>query len=216
MKWGNCIPFIPSLLLCPCRVVSRFRCAIGQWHKYVEYKETFTLSRLFNTSLLNDQLLQLPTADRGLCTSRCDIRCDSLQKFFCPPSQATMLASFTHIFLCCLVDILFYCASTSAIPRGASKFLRGFSQFPFSLPIRVTLPLNTTSHCCTFVPHSQELGTGGDTICQAGCAMSSVAMLLTTRGRGYNPGTLNSWLKGNGGYAQGDLMYVGLIRIEVF
>jgi hypothetical protein len=36
--------------------------------------------------------------------------------------------------------------------------------------------------------------------------MSSVAMALNTHGIGENPGTLNSWLTGHGGYADGDLI----------
>jgi len=48
-----------------------------------------------------------------------------------------------------------------------------------------------------------RLGTCSQTVCQAGCAMSSVAMLLNTKGVGQNPGTFNTWLTGNGGYAGG-------------
>ena len=35
--------------------------------------------------------------------------------------------------------------------------------------------------------------------------MSSVAMALTGVGKSYNPGSLNTWLKGHGGYVSGDL-----------
>ena len=35
--------------------------------------------------------------------------------------------------------------------------------------------------------------------------MSSAAMALSGVGHNYNPGTLNSWLKSNGGYVSGDL-----------
>ncbi|EGD79723.1 hypothetical protein PTSG_10707 [Salpingoeca rosetta] len=51
-----------------------------------------------------------------------------------------------------------------------------------------------------------RLGTSGNTICSAGCAMSSVAMLLHTRGVSVDPGSLNNWLIHNGGYASGDLI----------
>lgn len=51
-----------------------------------------------------------------------------------------------------------------------------------------------------------QLGTCSDTICSAGCAMSSVAMMLTTKGTSKNPGQLNSWLKSNGGYSSGCLI----------
>ena len=45
------------------------------------------------------------------------------------------------------------------------------------------------------------LGSGPDTICKVGCAMSSVAMGLTGCGHSYNPGTLTTWLIQNGGYS---------------
>jgi len=52
---------------------------------------------------------------------------------------------------------------------------------------------------------NDELGSAaGVTICDAGCAMTSVAMALKTRGAGVNPGSLNSWLRGHGGYVGGD------------
>lgn len=35
--------------------------------------------------------------------------------------------------------------------------------------------------------------------------MSSVASALAGIGKGYNPSTLNTWLKGHGGYVSGDL-----------
>lgn len=54
---------------------------------------------------------------------------------------------------------------------------------------------------------NDELGTAaGVTICDAGCAMSSVSMILRTKGANVNPGTLNSWLRNNGGYVSGDLL----------
>jgi hypothetical protein len=52
----------------------------------------------------------------------------------------------------------------------------------------------------------QKLGTCSDTICSAGCAMSSVAMMLKTKGTSKDPSTLNSWLKSNGGYSSGCLI----------
>uniref|UniRef100_A0A7S1G6Z6 Peptidase C39-like domain-containing protein n=1 Tax=Bicosoecida sp. CB-2014 TaxID=1486930 RepID=A0A7S1G6Z6_9STRA len=55
------------------------------------------------------------------------------------------------------------------------------------------------------------LGTSSNTICSAGCAMSSVAMSLATYhekvgGQRPTPGTLNAWLTDNGGYDDGDLI----------
>ena len=60
---------------------------------------------------------------------------------------------------------------------------------------------------------SEHLGTSSKTICQAGCAMSSLAMGLAGIGKNYNPSTLNTWLKGHGGYldaggSQGARAYV--------
>ena len=52
---------------------------------------------------------------------------------------------------------------------------------------------------------NEQLGTSSNTICKAGCLMSSVAMALSGVGKNYNPGTLNTWLKGHGGYVSGDL-----------
>jgi len=53
---------------------------------------------------------------------------------------------------------------------------------------------------------SQKLGTCSDTICSSGCAMSSVAMILATKGAGKDPSSLNSWLKSHGGYSSGCLI----------
>lgn len=50
---------------------------------------------------------------------------------------------------------------------------------------------------------NNQLGTCSETICSAGCAMTSVAMILQTKGAGQDPASLNSWLKSNGGYASG-------------
>lgn len=52
-----------------------------------------------------------------------------------------------------------------------------------------------------------RLGTCSHTICSAGCAMSSVAMILKYYGAGVDPGRLNSWLTSRGGYASGCLIY---------
>ena len=52
---------------------------------------------------------------------------------------------------------------------------------------------------------NDHLGTSANTICKAGCLMSSASMALSGCGKSYNPGTLNTWLKSNGGYSGGDL-----------
>ena len=54
------------------------------------------------------------------------------------------------------------------------------------------------------------MGTSSNTICSAGCLVSSVAMMLNTYGVKVNsstttPKTMNTWLKSNGGYVSGDL-----------
>jgi len=53
---------------------------------------------------------------------------------------------------------------------------------------------------------SERLGTSPNTICSAGCLMSSAAMALNTAGNNQiNPSSLNKWLTENSGYVQGDL-----------
>ena len=52
---------------------------------------------------------------------------------------------------------------------------------------------------------SNPLGTSSNTICSAGCLMSSASMALAGTGHDSNPATLNDWLKANGGYVSGDL-----------
>ncbi|KAH3756005.1 hypothetical protein Pelo_8133 [Pelomyxa schiedti] len=52
-----------------------------------------------------------------------------------------------------------------------------------------------------------ELGTCSDeTICTAGCAMTSVTNMNKHCGGGKDPGEMNSWLKSNGGYSSGCLI----------
>ena len=57
-----------------------------------------------------------------------------------------------------------------------------------------------------------QLGTSSNTICSAGCLMSSAAMALAGTGQNYNPKTLNQWLKGHGGYVSGDLFVFASIN----
>lgn len=52
---------------------------------------------------------------------------------------------------------------------------------------------------------NEQLGTSSNTICKAGCLMSSASMGLSGVGHAYNPSTLNAWLKTHGGYVSGDL-----------
>lgn len=58
---------------------------------------------------------------------------------------------------------------------------------------------------------SKQLGTGKSTICQIGCAMSSLAMALASygvklAGAVINPGSFNDYLKATGGYVNGQLL----------
>jgi len=59
---------------------------------------------------------------------------------------------------------------------------------------------------------NEQLGTSSNTICKAGCPMSSVSMALAGIGKNYNPSSLNAWLKGHGGYASGDLFVWGSVN----
>lgn len=59
---------------------------------------------------------------------------------------------------------------------------------------------------------NDQLGTSSNTICKAGCTMSSASMGLAGTGHSYNPRTLNQWLKANGGYVSGDLFVWGSIN----
>jgi hypothetical protein len=48
-----------------------------------------------------------------------------------------------------------------------------------------------------------QLGFGRNTICSAGCLMTSVSMAVTMTVGLANPLTVNDWLKNNGGYVGG-------------
>ena len=63
---------------------------------------------------------------------------------------------------------------------------------------------------------SNQIGTSSKTICQVGCLMSSMSMVLndcgkTVDGHAANPGTFNTWLKGHSGYVSGDLFVWGAV-----
>ena len=63
---------------------------------------------------------------------------------------------------------------------------------------------------------NDKLGTSANTVCSAGCLMSSVSMVLndchkTVDGAAATPGTLTSWLRTNGGYVSGDLFVWGAV-----
>jgi len=74
--------------------------------------------------------------------------------------------------------------------------------------------VNNLISSCNFQMYKQcdsewgndKLGTSSTTICSAGCAMSSVAMMLSHYNKTMNPGQLNTWLTDNNGYADNDLI----------
>ncbi|HEX9061689.1 MAG TPA: stalk domain-containing protein [Clostridia bacterium] len=73
-----------------------------------------------------------------------------------------------------------------------------FQSFSASAPMRLNVP--------TFVQHfepwkDQKYGFGNRTIEYAGCALTSLSMLLKFYGVDTNPADLNQWLKNNGGFA---------------
>jgi hypothetical protein len=61
---------------------------------------------------------------------------------------------------------------------------------------------------------SNQLGTSTNTICSAGCLMSSAAMALTGFGKVFTPATLNTWLTNNKGYVSGDLFVWASINVH--
>lgn len=60
---------------------------------------------------------------------------------------------------------------------------------------------------CNQTWSSSSLGTCTNTICNSGCAMTVVAMLLTANGVSVTPAQLNTWLTNNSGYANGCEIY---------
>ena len=78
-----------------------------------------------------------------------------------------------------------------------------------------SLPLGPVSAASLTVPSfkqcdsrwgANQLGTCSDTICSAGCAVTSVAMILKYYGVPTDPGELNNYLRDNSGYASGCLI----------
>lgn len=79
---------------------------------------------------------------------------------------------------------------------------------PLTLLITFALALNYPLYKqCDSKWAREQLGTSPtETICSAGCLMSSASMALYAVGNTqFNPSTLNKWLTSNGGYASGDL-----------
>ncbi|CAD8190908.1 unnamed protein product [Paramecium pentaurelia] len=68
---------------------------------------------------------------------------------------------------------------------------------------------------------NDQLGTSANTICRAGCLISSIAMMLHTYSvvtdGTTTPKIMNAWLRKNGGYASGDLfVWAGLNQSSWF
>ena len=59
---------------------------------------------------------------------------------------------------------------------------------------------------------NNQLGTCSQTICSAGCAITSVAMMMNTKGKISDPAALNTWLKTHGGYVSGCSLLWGSIQ----
>jgi len=93
-------------------------------------------------------------------------------------------------------------ASVSAIEVGPAIEETGMP-LGDEIEYNSTSPLWTLFKQCDSRWSGNRLGTCSLTICQAGCAMSSVAMMLATKGVDTNPAALNTWLINNGGYVDG-------------
>lgn len=82
------------------------------------------------------------------------------------------------------------------------RFLLGCAAFAVALlvlaPSAAACPLYKQ---CDSQWGNEKLGSGPDTICAAGCAMTSVAMALSCRGASINPGSLDEWLDSHGGFS---------------
>lgn len=106
---------------------------------------------------------------------------------------------------------LSFAACAAAMQYGVNVTMN-LTDWALSLPKWDGKPFNASANCawgplykqCDSQWGGNRLGTSSQTICQAGCAMSSTAMYLTARGHNENPGTLNAWLNQHGGYVGGD------------
>lgn len=116
--------------------------------------------------------------------------------------------------------ILFFVSAVAVSGNALAKISAGDPSktvLPNENQAIVKTAVNSTSYGwteykqCDSQWSGEQLGTCSLTICSAGCAMSSVAMILATKGTGHNPSSLNSWLKSNGGYANGCDIYWGSV-----
>ena len=85
-----------------------------------------------------------------------------------------------------------------------------------------TKVLTSETLSCSYASYKQcdsawgkvHLGTSSNTICNSGCAMTSVAMYLQSIGNKLTPLQLNEYLISNGGYASKDLLIWGSVDTQ--
>ncbi len=87
---------------------------------------------------------------------------------------------------------------TVSVERMPSQALGFTPRFPLNVPLFKQDDPRWGGH---------RLGTCNTTIARAGCAITSVSMVLAYYGASVDPGRLNSWLRNNGGYAGGCNIY---------
>jgi hypothetical protein len=86
----------------------------------------------------------------------------------------------------------------------------------------LTTESSEMSSSCSYASYKQcdsawgkvHLGTSTNTICNSGCAMTSVTMFLQSVGNKLTPLQLNEWLISNGGYASKDLLIWGAVDTQ--
>jgi len=121
-------------------------------------------------------------------------------------SVLQLVVIFLSAFAASGADVSMDSAATQVLPEAF--------QTPVSSGVNETSGSWTAYKQCDSSWSSQQLGTCSQTICSAGCAMSSVAMILKTKGANYNPSSLDKWLTSNGGYANGCEIYWG--KVDAF
>ncbi len=116
------------------------------------------------------------------------------------------------------VILQFLCVAFAASsPENNALLATQTAGDPYKFSADPTMYVNATSKSYGWTEYkqcdsrwaNQQLGTCSLTICSAGCAMSSVAMILATKGAGQNPSSFDAWLTNNGGYANGCDIYWG-------
>jgi hypothetical protein len=150
--------------------------------------------------------------------------CGKVAKFGICGSQLHVglpLEVFSHTF-----QFTHFCTNSSLFQPPLGQLLERPKPRPDPIPTNTTdkpaalLPRTTPKQGnsletkCSYASYSQcdakwgdvKLGTSTNTICHAGCAMTSVAMFLQSAGNNINPLQLNEFLISDGGYASKDLI----------